>query len=98
MQKRLYIVLAALLVASMVVSACGGRATPTPAPTPAEQPTPTPAPAQPAAPAAKRFTVGQVTDVGGIDDKSFNQTAWKGVQDAMAKLPVDGVFLESQQQ
>jgi basic membrane protein A len=44
------------------------------------------------------FQVGQVTDVGGIDDKSFNQTAWKGVQDAMAELPVEGVFLESQQQ
>ena len=44
------------------------------------------------------YTVGQVTDVGGIDDKSFNQTAWKGVQDAIASLPVEGVFLESQQQ
>ena len=44
------------------------------------------------------FTVGQVTDVGGIDDKSFNQTAWKGVQDAMEELGVEGVFLESQQQ
>jgi basic membrane protein A and related proteins len=27
------------------------------------------------------FTVGMVTDVGGIDDKSFNQSAWKGLQD-----------------
>ena len=26
----------------------------------------------------------QVTDTGGIDDRSFNQTAWKGVQDAIA--------------
>ena len=40
----------------------------------------------------------QVTDVGGIDDKSFNATAWKGVQRAMEELGVDGVFLESQQQ
>jgi basic membrane protein A len=30
---------------------------------------------------AKAFTVGMVTDVGGIDDKSFNQSAWKGLQD-----------------
>ena len=44
------------------------------------------------------YQVGMVTDLGGIDDKSFNQTAWKGVLDAMKKLPVDGVFLESQQQ
>jgi basic membrane protein A len=44
------------------------------------------------------FTIGQVTDVGGIDDKSFNATAWKGVEQAIAELGVDGVFLESQQQ
>ncbi|HNS01116.1 MAG TPA: BMP family ABC transporter substrate-binding protein, partial [Anaerolineae bacterium] len=44
------------------------------------------------------FTVGQVTDVGGIDDKSFNQTAWAGAQRAMEELPVKAVFLESQQQ
>ncbi|MEI2690737.1 MAG: BMP family ABC transporter substrate-binding protein [Anaerolineae bacterium] len=50
-------------------------------------------------PAADRiFTVGQVTDVGGIDDKSFNQTAWAGAQRAMEELPVEAIFLESQQQ
>lgn len=27
------------------------------------------------------FTVAMVTDVGGIDDKSFNQSAWKGLQE-----------------
>lgn len=27
------------------------------------------------------FSVGMVTDVGGIDDKSFNQSAWKGIQE-----------------
>lgn len=27
------------------------------------------------------FSIAMVTDVGGIDDKSFNQSAWKGVQD-----------------
>ncbi|HRI55716.1 MAG TPA: BMP family ABC transporter substrate-binding protein, partial [Anaerolineae bacterium] len=43
-------------------------------------------------------TVGQITDVGGIDDKSFNQTAWAGAQRAMEELPVEAVFLESQQQ
>jgi basic membrane protein A and related proteins len=29
----------------------------------------------------KTFTVGMVTDVGGIDDKSFNQSAWQGLQE-----------------
>jgi glucose/mannose transport system substrate-binding protein len=39
-----------------------------------------------------------VTDAGGIDDKSFNATAWKGIQDAMAQLGIEGKYLESQQQ
>ena len=47
---------------------------------------------------AAEFVVGQVTDMGGIDDKSFNATAWKGITDAMAQLGVEGKFLESQQQ
>ncbi len=46
--------------------------------------------------ASSAFTACQVTDTGGIDDNSFNQTAWKGVQDAMTDLGVDGRFLESQ--
>ncbi len=100
MQKRLYFVLMTLVVISLLVAACGGRATPTTAPAPTEAPAataPTNTP-MPPAPADTTFTVGQITDVGGIDDKSFNQTAWAGVQRAMAELGVDGVFLESQQQ
>ncbi len=42
--------------------------------------------------------VCQVTDVGGIDDKSFNATAWKGVELAQEELEVEGKYLESQQQ
>ncbi|MCD7033720.1 BMP family protein [Metabacillus sp. GX 13764] len=30
---------------------------------------------------ASEFTVGMVTDVGGVDDKSFNQSAWEGIQE-----------------
>jgi basic membrane lipoprotein Med (substrate-binding protein (PBP1-ABC) superfamily) len=44
------------------------------------------------------FKACQVTDVGGIDDKSFNATAWKGVEDAITKLKIEGKYLESQQQ
>ena len=107
MQKRSYFLLALLLVASMLLAACGNNTTPTTAPVaeptattaPAVEPTATTAPAAetPATTEAK-LTVGQVTDVGGIDDKSFNQTAWKGVEDAVKDLGVDGVYLESQQQ
>lgn len=42
------------------------------------------------------FTACQVTDTGGIDDNSFNQTAWKGVLDAQESLGIEGRFLESQ--
>ena len=45
-----------------------------------------------------KFLACQVTDVGGIDDKSFNATAWKGVQDAVAEFGIEGKYLESQQQ
>lgn len=45
---------------------------------------------------AAAFTACQVTDTGGIDDNSFNQTAWKGVEDAMSDFGIDGRFLESQ--
>ena len=44
---------------------------------------------------AMSFTACQVTDVGGVDDKSFNQTAWKGVQDAVAKHGINSLLLES---
>lgn len=29
---------------------------------------------------AKDFSAGMVTDIGGVDDKSFNQSAWEGLQ------------------
>lgn len=36
-----------------------------------------------------------VTDTGGIDDRSFNASAWKGVQDAMEDLGVKGKYVSS---
>ena len=38
----------------------------------------------------------QVSDTGGIDDKSFNETAYKGVTDSVDALGIEGSFLESQ--
>jgi basic membrane protein A and related proteins len=56
------------------------------------------APAATPTPAAEaKIKICEVTDTGGVDDKSFNATAWKGVQDAMAQLGVDGKYLESQE-
>jgi basic membrane protein A len=42
------------------------------------------------------FTGCQVTDTGGVDDKSFNQTAYKGLEDAADELGFEPDFLESQ--
>jgi len=39
-----------------------------------------------------------ITDVGGIDDASFNATSWLGVERAIEELGVQGQYLESQQQ
>ena len=100
MSKKIYSLLALLLVASMLLAACGTTPTEEPAApvveepaAPAEEPT---APAE--EPAAPTFKACQVTDAGGIDDRSFNATAWKGIQDAMAEYGIEGKYLESQQQ
>jgi basic membrane protein A len=37
----------------------------------------------------------QVTDTGGVDDRSFNQTAYDGILQAESELGVDGAVLES---
>ena len=71
--KKLYSVIALLVVLSLALTACGGAA-------------------------GNKFKVAQVTDLGGIDDKSFNATAYKGIEQAVAELGVDGKYLESQQQ
>ncbi|MBN1874230.1 MAG: BMP family ABC transporter substrate-binding protein [Anaerolineae bacterium] len=47
---------------------------------------------------ASGFKVGMVTDMGGIDDKSFNATSWQGVERAISELKIEGSYLESQQQ
>lgn len=61
-------------------------------------PKPTEAPTE-APPAEKEaFKAGMVTDVGGIDDKSFNATSWQGMEMARDELGAEVAYLESQQQ
>ena len=81
----------------------------TEAPKPAAQPTQAPAakateapkPAAQATEAPKtgatgaKIKVGLVTDQGGVNDKSFNQSAWAGVQKAIKDLGIEGKFIES---
>ncbi len=76
--KKLYTLMALILLASMLITACGTAPT--------------------TAPAAPTFKVGEVTDLGGVDDKSFNASAWKGVQDAVSQLGIEGKYLESKDQ
>ena len=44
-----------------------------------------------------KLKVGLVTDTGGVNDKSFNQSAWAGVQKAAAEFGYDAKFIESKQ-
>ncbi|MEA3438904.1 MAG: BMP family ABC transporter substrate-binding protein [Chloroflexota bacterium] len=75
MSKKLYSLMAVLLVAAVLLAACA-----------------------PAAPEEAGFKACQVTDVGGIDDKSFNATAYKGMVDAEKGRGIEIKYLESQQQ
>jgi basic membrane protein A and related proteins len=45
--------------------------------------------------AAKKIKVGVVTDIGGLNDRSFNALANKGLQDAIKQLGVEGRVLIS---
>lgn len=80
MSKKVSVLVAILVLASMALAACQ------PAAAPAEEP------------AAPKIKACQVTDTGGIDDKSFNATAWLGMQNAEKDLGVEVQYLESQQQ
>jgi len=71
MFKKLYLVLALVMVAALLLPAC--------------------APAAPDCADENVFCVGLVTDVGKIDDKSFNQSAWEGVQQSKEEGIADQV-------
>lgn len=48
--------------------------------------------------AKKTVKVGMVDDVGGINDESFNQSAWEGLQKAKKDLGIEIKVIESKQQ
>ena len=48
-----------------------------------------------AKPAAKKIKVGLVTDIGGLNDRSFNALANKGLEDAKSSLGIEGRVLIS---
>lgn len=85
MKKVLALVLAMVMVFSLAACTGGGSTTDAPAseaPTgePATQPPETEPPAEETdAPAEEGYEIALVTDVGNIDDKSFNEGSWNGV-------------------
>lgn len=95
-KKILAVLLSAAMVATM--TACGSSSS-TEEAAPAEETTEaeagegeeTEAPAA----AAGDFKVGLITDVGGVNDGSFNQSAWEGLQRAMEDLGIEANYLES---
>ena len=79
MSKKFVFVVSLIIVASMMLAACT-KASPTAAPAVTEAPAATEAPATEADCAKPEvMCIGLVTDVGEVDDKSFNQAAWEGV-------------------
>jgi basic membrane protein A len=95
MTKKLMFVLSLLVIASVLLVSCSTAAA-------AEETTvEEPAAEEVAEEPAEETPVMkfcQVTDMGGIDDKSFNATAWKGMEAAATDFGVEVKYLESQQQ
>jgi len=47
--------------------------------------------------AAAKFKVAMVTDVGGVNDQSFNQSAWEGLQRTQKDFGINVAYKESKQ-
>ena len=87
LSKRNFFVLL-LLVLSMALVACGGDDA-------VEEETAVEEAADGDCASEDVFCVGLVTDVGEIDDKSFNQSAWEGVLQAEADLGAQIDYIET---
>ena len=79
-----------LAIGSFAVAACGSSNDNTTSSSAGAGSTSTPA-----APAAKKIKVGLVTDIGGLNDRSFNALANKGLEDAKSSLGIEGRVLIS---
>ncbi len=98
MSKKLFLLLVSLLFGALLLAACQQAATEeAPAATEEAAPAETEeaAPAEADCSSEEVFCVGLVTDVGEVDDKSFNQSAWEGVQMAEKELGAQIKFIET---
>lgn len=103
MWKRIQTVLV-LALAVMLLAACGGgNASPPQDGTNAGQGTgggagaPTATPTPEAAAPANELRIGMVTDFGGVNDNSFNQSAWEGLQELSDETGIEVSYLQSAQ-
>jgi len=88
MSKKLLTFVAVIMIAAMLLTACQ-QVQPTAVVT--DEPKPTEADCA----KAEVLCVGVVTDVGEIDDKSFNQSAWEGVKRAETELGAVVNYIET---
>ncbi|WP_442602176.1 BMP family lipoprotein [Paenibacillus sp. KN14-4R] len=89
MKKFFNVSVLLVLVFSLALMGCGGK---TAAPS-TEKPAATEAPKSDNK--GKDFKVGMVTDVGGVNDKSFNQSAWEALQLVQKETGASAKYLES---
>jgi len=98
MKKWLTLSLIFVLLASLL-AACGGGAAQEPAEEApaAEQPAEETPAEEPAEEAPKSdLRIAMVTDFGGVNDNSFNQSAWEGLQQFSEQSGVEVKYLQSQ--
>ena len=97
MRKNPSSLMAVLATLMLILAACsdGGGSSASPgSEAPSESAAESVAPSESAA-AAVDYKACMVSDTGGIDDNSFNENAWKGMEDAAADFGVEVTFLES---
>ena len=82
------------LALGMLLAACGPAADPEPDQAPADDTTGEEQ-QDDAAVEETDFSVRMVTDVGGVDDKSFNESAWEGLQQFEADFGAQVGYLQS---
>jgi len=92
--------LAVAMVGALGLAACGsdeeaGTATDTPAEAEGDAEGDAPASTDEAAPEGEGGSICEVTDVGGVDDKGFNQIAFEGAERAAADFGLTAEVLES---
>lgn len=80
MKKILALMLALCMVFALCACGSSEPAAEDTAEAPAEDAAAEEAPAEEEAAPAEKVRIGMVTDVGGVNDQSFNQTSWEGLQ------------------